>query len=36
MGDPALACVAAMMRDRTMEFYLETSDVVPLDLDRRG
>jgi arylsulfatase A-like enzyme len=34
-NDPALAPVAAQLRDRLLTFFLETGDVVPYDRDRR-
>ena len=35
IDDPALADVQAWLERRTMDFYLETADVIPRDLDRR-
>jgi len=36
IADPALAPVAAQLRDRLLTFFLETGDVVPYDRDQRG
>jgi hypothetical protein len=33
--DPALADILAQLKERLLSFYLETSDVVPFDTDRR-
>lgn len=35
IDDPALAAVRDQLKDRLMQFYLETSDVVPHQSDRR-
>ncbi|MFW6060527.1 MAG: sulfatase-like hydrolase/transferase [Phycisphaeraceae bacterium] len=35
IDDPTLAEVHARLKQRTMDFYLETADVMPRDLDRR-
>ena len=35
IDDPALAGVLAQLKERLLTFYLETSDVVPHDTDRR-
>ncbi|MBZ0292998.1 MAG: sulfatase-like hydrolase/transferase [Anaerolineae bacterium] len=35
IDDPALADVLRQLKERVMQFYLETSDVVPLEADRR-
>lgn len=35
VDDPAFACVLADMKDRTLRWLHETSDVVPRDTDRR-
>lgn len=35
IADPALADVLAALKERLLTFYLETSDVVPFDIDRR-
>jgi arylsulfatase A-like enzyme len=35
-GDPVLAAVEAQLRDHLLTWFLETGDVVPPDLDRRG
>jgi arylsulfatase A-like enzyme len=34
--DPALAIVLAQLKQRLMDFYLETADVVPFKADQRG
>jgi arylsulfatase A-like enzyme len=34
--DPALAQVLLQLKERLLSFYLETGDVVPFDVDRRG
>jgi arylsulfatase A-like enzyme len=36
IDDPALAAVQAGMHQRLLDFYLETSDVVPHKPDQRG
>jgi len=36
IGDPSLASVLAEMRQRLLDFYLETGDVVPEQIDRRS
>jgi len=35
VNDPDLADIRARLERRTMDFYLETTDVVPFDLDQR-
>lgn len=36
IDDPALADILCGVKDRTMRFYLETSDVIPFELDHRS
>jgi arylsulfatase A-like enzyme len=35
IADPAYAAPLAMLKERMLDWYLETSDVVPRDMDRR-
>jgi hypothetical protein len=35
INDPKLANILAQLKERLLQFYLETSDVVPFDTDQR-